>query len=104
MGRFFGKIGFVRTVETTPGVWTESIDEREYYGDVIKNTRKWVRGEGLNDDIDISNSISIVADSFARDNFSNMRYVEWMHTKWKINSMEEEYPRIILSLGGVWNG
>lgn len=102
--RFFGKVGFIRTVETTPGVWTESVTERNYYGDVVKNVRKWSNGEGVNDNIDIQNSISIVADSFAIENLAMMKYVEWMGTDWKISSMDIEYPRIILSIGGVYNG
>lgn len=104
MAKFFGKIGYAETVETTPGVWEEKITEREYFGDLIRNTRSLQSGEQLNDNINISNEISIVADPFAYENFHSMRYVEFMNAKWKISSVEVQYPRLILSVGGLYNG
>lgn len=104
MGKWFGKIGYAVTEETTPGVWVEQITERTYYGDIIRNTRRLQTSDKLNDDINVSNEISIVADPFARDNFHAMRYVEFMGTRWKVSSVEVQYPRLILSLGGVYNG
>ena len=104
MAKFFGKIGYAETVETTPGVWEEKIAEREYFGDLIRNTRSLQSGEQLNDNINISNEISIVADPFAYENFHSMRYVEFMNAKWKISSVEVQYPRLILSVGGLYNG
>ena len=104
MAKFFGKIGYAETVETTPGVWEEKITEREYFGDLIRNTRSLQSSEQLNDNINISNEISIVADPFAYENFHSMRYVEFMNAKWKISSIEVQYPRLILSVGGLYNG
>lgn len=104
MAKFFGKIGYVETVETSPGVWTDSITEREYYGDVIRNTRSLQTGDKLNDDITISNSFSIIADPYAYQNFHSMKYIEFMGTKWKIDNVEVQYPRLILSVGGEYNG
>ena len=104
MAKFFGKIGYAETVETTPGVWEEKITEREYFGDLIRNTRSLQSGEQLNDNINISNEISIVADPFAYENFHSMRYVEFMNAKWKISSVEVQYPRLSLSVGGLYNG
>lgn len=104
MAKFFGKIGYAETVETTPGVWEEKITEREYFGDLIRNTRSLQSGEQLNDNINISNEISIVADPFAYENFHSMRYVEFMNAKWKVSSIEVQYPRLILSVGGLYNG
>ena len=104
MAKFFGKIGYAETVETTPGVWEEKITEREYFGDLIRNTRSLQSGEQLNDNINISNEISIVADPFAYENFHSMRYVEFMNAKWKISSIDVQYPRLILSVGGLYNG
>ena len=104
MAKFFGKIGYAETVETTPAVWEEKITEREYFGDLIRNTRSLQSGEQLNDNINISNEISIVADPFAYENFHSMRYVEFMNAKWKISSVEVQYPRLILSIGGLYNG
>ena len=103
MPKFYGKIGFAESVETALGVWEEPIVERNYYGEVVRNTRKLVTSNHLNDDISINNEISIIADPYAKDNFHSMRYVEFMGTAWEVNSVEVQYPRLILSLGGVYN-
>ena len=105
MAKFFGKIGYAITEETKPGVWTEKIIEREYQGDVIRNTRRLdAPSETLNDNINISNEISIVADPFAYSNFHSMRWIEWMGTKWKVSNVSVQYPRLVLSIGGVYHG
>ena len=104
MAKFYGKIGYAMTKETTPGVWVEEIVERSYYGDAIRNIRRLQGSENLNDDINVSNEISIVADAFANQNFHSMRYVEYMGAKWKVSSVEVKYPRLILNIGGVYNG
>lgn len=104
MAKFFGIIGYAETVETVPGVWTEQITKREYYGDLTRNTRRLQTADKLNDDINITNELSIVADPYAMNNFHSMRYVEFMGTAWKITNVEVQYPRLILTLGGVWNG
>lgn len=104
MAKFFGTIGFNEgTVETTPGVWEQQIVEHQYYGDLIRNNRRLQPSNGLNDNISISNEISIVADPYANANFHSMRYVDFMGTKWKITNVDVQFPRLILTLGGVWN-
>lgn len=104
MAKFYGIIGYSVTEETSPGVWTESITERNYYGDVIRNTRRWQPGEGLNDNLTINNIISIVADPFAYQHFHAIRYIKWMEASWKIDNIEVQRPRLILTIGGVYNG
>lgn len=103
MAKFYGNIGYVITAENVPGVWEEVAITKPYYGDVIKNTSRWQTTENLNDDITISNQISILADPFAYENFRHMKFVEWMGASWRINSVEVQRPRLILSLGGVYN-
>lgn len=103
MGKFYGKIGYAETRETTPGVWTEEITERNYTGDIIKNTRRWQSGDTLNDDLVINNIISIVADPFAYQNFHAIRYIMWMGASWKVTNIEVQRPRLILTIGGVYN-
>ena len=103
MAKFFGAIGYAETVETTPGVWEEKITERNYYGDLIRNSRRLQSSEQLNDDINISNEVSIVSDPYANANFHSMRYVEFMGAKWKITNVEVQYPRLKLTLGGLYN-
>ena len=104
MAKFSGKIGFAVQSEIRPGVWTESITERHYYGNITRNARRLQSSGGVNDDIEISNRLSIIADPFAYENFHAIRYVIFMGSKWKITEVEVEYPRLLLSLGGVWNG
>ena len=104
MAKFYGKTGFADTVETAPGVWTEQIVERNYFGDIIRNTRRLQSSDQLNDNINISNEFSIVADPYANNNFHSMRYIEFMGAKWKITNVEDRYPRLILTVGGVYNG
>lgn len=103
MAKWFGKIGFADTKETKPGVWEEIITVREYYGDVTRNTRRFQSSENLNDNIVVSNDISIVADPYAIQNFHSIRYIEFMGTKWKIDNVEVSYPRLILTLGEIYN-
>lgn len=103
MAKYFGMIGYAESVETSPGVWEENIIERPYYGDFGRNTRQLQSSGNLNDNVNISNEISIVSDPYANQNFHAMRYLEWMGTKWKISNVEVSYPRLILTVGGVFN-
>lgn len=104
MAKFYGPIGFAETVETRPGVWEEKIMERYYCGDVIRNTRRLQSADQVNDNITVSNEISIVADPFANGNFHAIRYVGFMNAKWKVTNVDVQYPRLTLQLGGVYNG
>ena len=103
MAKFYGAIGYADTVETSPGVWEEQIVEYYYYGDLNRNTRQLQSGETLNDNINVANEISIVADPFARENFYKMRYVKFMGAAWKISNVEVGYPRLILTIGGLYH-
>lgn len=103
MAKFRGVIGFAGATEIRPGIWDDGITEKIYSGDLLQNTRR-LSGAQANDDITISNEISIVADPYARSNFHSIRYAEFMNTKWKVTNVRVQYPRIILELGGVWNG
>lgn len=104
MSKFSGSVGYVATVETKPGVWDDSVIERHYTGDLIRNTNRVQTTDKVNDDITISNEISIVADPYANQNFQSMRYVIFKGAKWKIASVEVSFPRLILTIGGVYNG
>lgn len=104
MAKFYGIIGYVVTKETEPGIYEEVVVENAYYGDVIKDSRRLQERAKVNDDITISNRISIIADPFANNHFHSMRYVEMVGTKWKITDVEVAFPRLILSIGGVYNG
>ena len=103
MAKFYGVIGYAISEETEPGVFEEQIIERNHVGDVIRNTRRLKEVGKVNDDITISNQISILSDPFASNNFHTMRYVSYMGSKWKVVEVEVEYPRLILTLGGLYN-
>jgi len=104
MAKFHGNIGYATSTETSPGVWTDVVTEREYFGDVIREAKQWAKGNQVNDDLTISNRISIIADDFAYENFSAMKYVIWAGVYWKVSSIEIQRPRFILTIGGVYNG
>lgn len=106
MAKFYGVVGYGETVETPPGsgVWVDSITERSYYGDVTRNARSLQDGEYLNKEISVSNSISIVADGYAHDHIFAIRYVEWSGALWTVSEVEVQSPRLVLRLGGVYNG
>ncbi|MBO5906215.1 MAG: hypothetical protein J6Q84_07345 [Kiritimatiellae bacterium] len=104
MAKFFGPIGYAVLKETKPGVWKEVITERDHRGDVIQWTRRSESSGDINDNINITNEISIVADPFANENVKSIRYVKFMGANWKVSSVRVQYPRLILTIGGLYNG
>lgn len=104
MAKFSGKVGYGETVDKGTGVHELEITERLYFGDVVRNTRRFDSGEKVNDDLTVGNSISIVADPYANSHFFAIRYVEWMGALWKVTDVEVQSPRLLLRLGGVYNG
>lgn len=104
MAKYYGLVGYAETVEISPGVWEEQITERPYYGDLMRNSRRLQTANQLNDNLNISNELSIVSDPFAERNFHAIRYATYMGTKWKVTNVEVSYPRLTLTLGGVYNG
>ena len=105
MPKFCGKIGLFTQSETAPGVWEETIVEKSVYGEIVRDNRRFQNHSTQNDDITISNSFSIVADKEAYTYFHNIRYIEYMGTKWKVESVDASNPpRLVLDVGGVYNG
>ena len=104
MAKFYGAIGYAIQSETIPGVWEDQIVEKNYRGDVILNQHRWQPTEGLNANFNIDNSISIIADTFAYTNFGFIKYINWNGHKWGIQSMAINRPRIVLQIGGLYNG
>lgn len=105
MAKFYGKIGYAESVEIRPGVWEDTMTERPYSGDTVQNNSRWnTNPDTVNDDIKLSDKLSIVADPYANQNFQQMRYVEYMGGLWKIVGVEVARPRLLLTLGGVYNG
>lgn len=104
MSRFYGKIGFISTIESEPGIWTDEIIERRYRGEIKKDFYKWSSSEHLNDNVNISNAVSVIADTYMYDNIYAMKYIHLGGALWKITDIEIQRPRLILSIGGLYNG
>lgn len=104
MAKFYGSVGFVTQQETSPGIATQIAVERSYYGDELKVARRWEKTDHLNDDLNAAVTISIVADQFAYDHVSAIRYISWMGSRWCVTSVEPQRPRLLLTIGGVYNG
>lgn len=103
MAKYFGIIGFAVVEETAVDVWEETITKRPYYGDILQNYRRLENSGGVNDTVTITNQFSILADPFAQENFHAIRYITYMGTKWKATSVEVQYPRLIINVGGIYN-
>jgi len=104
MARFFGRIGYGADVDTGGGVWKTQITERSYFGDIVRDFRRLQEAEKVNKDLTTSTSVSIMSDSYANENVSAIRYVEWKGVLWEVTNVDEEHPRLILQLGGKYNG
>lgn len=102
--KFYGPVGFVEPVEKRPGVKVQTPVEYNYSGDVLKRSIRYQGGESVNDSISPQHQISILADPYARSHVASMKYVKWMGTAWKISDISVQYPRLILTLGGPYNG
>lgn len=104
MGKFYGPIGFIENREVRPGVTVDEPVEHFYRGDVITRSFRSQNGLSVNDNISVSNQISIVADPYARNHFHTMKYVKWAGTAWEVTNVSDQYPRLLISIGGVYNG
>lgn len=102
--KFYGKIGFGETVEKDDGIWVDTIIEKDYYGDILKNVKRSEDAAKVNDDISLSNQLSIVSDPYLTNHFHAIKYVTMFGTNWKVTSVEVQFPRLLLTLGGVYNG
>lgn len=104
MTKCSGVIGYTLSVETQPGVWTDTPTEKKYYGDIVRDNRRIVDNSQINDNVNISNNISIVSNKFMLENLAFMKFITFMNSKWKINSVDIKPPRLIITIGGLYNG
>ncbi len=104
MAKYHGEIGYSVQKELRPGYWDDVIIERTYRGDVIRDSRRYSPTDQVTDDLNVNNSISILADPFAYQNFQKIKYIKWMGVYWKISYIEVQRPRLILTIGGEYNG
>ena len=104
MAKFFGDIGFATQVQTSPGIWEDKIIEKQYYGDISREARRFSGSDEILGSINLSNQISVVADGYITDNVQNLRYVRWLGGLWKVSYVELKFPRLVLEMTGVYNG
>lgn len=102
--RFFGEIGFGFPVEKSKGVWDDSITEHNYYGEVVQNTQNMSNSGSVLTEIDFQTTISVVADAYALENFTAIKYIRWAGSLWTVRSVQLRRPRLLLTLGEVYNG
>lgn len=103
--RYYGKVGYETSVDIGDSVYEPRIVEKTYYGDVIRNNTRRDSSDRINDEIAISNRVSIAADPFALSNFQTIKYVEWLGQRWNVKSVEVQLPsRLIFELGGAYTG
>jgi hypothetical protein len=104
MARFYGPVGFGEAVKTAPGVTKDVITEKNFFGDVLRNNVKSENAQSVNANVTVNNTISIVANTYAIDHLTNIRYIKWLGKNWEIDSIDVELPRLIFRLGGVYRG
>lgn len=104
MNKWAGVIGFAINAETTPGVWEDSITEKTYVGDIIDVRVRRNTTQDINDNINLSAKISVVMNPYLRDHLDKLRYLTYFGSCWKISDISVEFPRLVISLGGVYNG
>lgn len=104
MAKFYGEIGYVKTAETRPGIWEKVVAEKIYSGDQLSFNRRWDNGSQVNDDVSINTQISIIADSYLLENKHCIRYVKLNGVAWEVTSITPQYPRLLLDIGGIYNG
>jgi len=106
MARFHDVVGYGIPEEDpeAPGNWFDKITEYSYTGDILSISRNLEPGEQLNPDITVTNQISIVADQYAVEHFAFIKYVRWSGVLWTVTSVRVQAPRLILSIGKVYNG
>lgn len=109
MAKCYVEIGFVETEEKIDGtihtgVWEEKIVPKMYYAEIRRNYKVTASNDKVNSDILLNNTFSIIADPYANNNYFAMRYVKFNNVKWEIANVEVEYPRLIINVGGIYNG
>jgi len=104
MARFSGNIGFGADQVVSPGVHDEVITTRFYKGTVERDSRTFRADAEVVGEVSVSHSISIIADEYAIAHLQDVRFVEWDGGFWVVTSRELSRPRLILGLGGVYNG
>lgn len=107
MAKYSGKLGLVYPdAETAPGIWApEKVEEVSVKGDTLNLSKSYSpSSQSINDDLTLSKRVSIIASSDLIADTASMRYLTYLGQRWKIVEIDFQRPRLIFTLGGIWNG
>lgn len=110
MAKFAGLVGYVTQEESAPGVWSPVENPKPMKGDIIRQSSTNGNGSRIgdtgkvNDDITLGHRVSLLGDAYAFENYFSIKWVQIGSKKWTVTSVEMQRPRVIVSLGGLWNG
>lgn len=103
MAKYSGLVGYSTTIESEPGIWTQSIEERNMRGRIEHAVARTNEPTQINEGITLNLRFNLVGDEFAFKNFMNIQWLEYAGQKWSVNSAEVFRRRIILNVGGLYN-
>lgn len=104
MTKYAGLVGYVVQEQTAPSVWTPVETPKRMKGDIIRQSASTQNDDKVNSDITLNHRVSLIGDAYAFSSYFNIRWIEIDGHKWEVTNVEVQRPRIIVSLGGPWNG
>ena len=103
--KFYGAVGYSsNSYDPDTGISGEVVTEKSYYGDVLQNSRRYEGSDVINQNLTLENKFSILADEHAFQHFHDIKYVRWAGGVWQVTKVDVQRPRLILTVGGVYNG
>jgi hypothetical protein len=102
--KYSGKVGFATQVETSPGVWDDTIVEKDYIGDVVQRTERLDNAESITPRYRTTTSFSVLADAVLNERRSDIRYIRYKGVAWAVSSVILKYPRMEMYIDEEYNG
>ena len=90
------------TRETAEGVWLEEFVEIPTKGTIRNLYVRNDNGSSVNTNLRLTNEISILMDSKIQTYIQTLKYVVWKGSKWEVQSIGVNYPRLTINLGGLY--
>lgn len=108
MAKYAGLVGYVTQEEKVPGVWSTVADPKPMRGDIIRASASSqndgrLSSDKINKDVTLNHRVSLVGDAYAFGNYYNIKWIEIDGAKWEVSSVELQRPRLIVTVGGLWN-
>ena len=105
MARYYGEVGYAVQREVRPSVWEDEITERLYFGETVERSYRFQTPQDqISNNLMLNTDFDIIADDFAIDHWSHIRYIVYGGTRWSVTSISVDRPRIHLKVGGIYNG